>query len=590
MTPKTPLAVIFSFLAIQLSFSQTNPALQHPRDQIALQLGAIQMGYTVPFQLVSGNATNAQQAANALLMGRNALDATVAKPAAKVQGFVDSPAVDTVEYRDQLYQAVEAVVTSPVRGAVKGSVSLVGSNRKQSVTATLTAPPNSYTIPVPFAVEANSSVTSLDAQAIISGQLPIPATSLPAMQVVTQNTTAAPNRSYFVPDFNLSVSLPANASVGDVVTVFGKGGKVKAPSQQGISSWTLRRIPGFEPGVDFDIKCSSDASKIYIDTNQKIYGSQDSGKTWVVLTESEGGLILWNCSDDGTILLAGEMGGDRFLISKDAGNSWSELNLGNRPRRAVGMSPDGSRLFQWGSDGDGQNANSIMVSTNGGATWTSRSLPSGVELDELSGVRFSGDGRTIVFKHAGEAGEYLFISNNFGVSWIDSRGGLGMLGYESSFAVSRDGNSIVVFDFESGSGEKYRALSTDAGTTWNRSGYEAPVFTTTDSNEGVVYGIRGFQDGKFLYSNSGHGSGTSFKSFDKGSQWNYLDVDISPPHLRPAMREIVAASFNGDRFIARHEGLAGIYTSWTDELTLDGNKPLNLIYLGNGTWAGADSN
>jgi serine/threonine-protein kinase len=163
MTPKTPLAIIFSLLAIHLSFSQTNPALQHPRDQIALQLGAIQMGYTVPFQLVSGNATNAQQAANALLMGRNALDATVARPAVKVQGFVDSPAVDTVEYRDQLYQAVEAVVTSPVRGTVKGSVSLVGSNRKQSVTATLTAPPNSYTIPVPFAVESASSV---DAQGL----------------------------------------------------------------------------------------------------------------------------------------------------------------------------------------------------------------------------------------------------------------------------------------------------------------------------------------------------------------------------------------------------------------------------------------
>jgi photosystem II stability/assembly factor-like uncharacterized protein len=343
--------------------------------------------------------------------------------------------------------------------------------------------------------------------------------------------------------------------------------------------------------MSFDIKCSSDASKIYVAQRKKIYGSQDSGKTWAVLMESEVDLILWNCSDDGTILLAGEMGGDRVLISKDAGNSWSEVNLGNRPRRAVRMSPDGSKLFQWGSDGDGQNANSIMVSTNGGATWTSRSLPSGVELNEFSDVRFSGDGRTIVFMHADD-GRFLYLSKNFGVSWIDSRGGLGKLGWDSSFAVSRDGNSIVVFDFESGSGEKYRASSTDAGTTWNRSGYEVPEFgefgfgVSTSGQD-----IKGFQDGKFLYSNSGFG--TSFKSFDKGSRWTYLDVDIAPPHLRPKSTpkpEIVAASFNGDRFIARYEGLAGIYTSWTDELALDGNKPLNLIYLGNGTWAGADSN
>jgi sugar lactone lactonase YvrE len=87
----------------------------------------------------------------------------VAKPAVKVQGFVSSPSVDTVEYRDQLYQAVEAVVTSAVVGAIKGSVSIVGSTKKVSVSASLTPPQNAYTIPVPFALEA---ATSVDAQAL----------------------------------------------------------------------------------------------------------------------------------------------------------------------------------------------------------------------------------------------------------------------------------------------------------------------------------------------------------------------------------------------------------------------------------------
>jgi hypothetical protein len=144
------------------SASTSSFTFQHPRDQIALQLGAIQMGYTVPFRIVSGNATIAQQAANALLMGRNALAATVAKPALKVQGVVNSPAVDTVEYRDQLYQAVEAVVTSPVIGTIKGSVLVVGSTKKVFVSAALTPPPSAYTIPVPFALEASNSVTSMD--------------------------------------------------------------------------------------------------------------------------------------------------------------------------------------------------------------------------------------------------------------------------------------------------------------------------------------------------------------------------------------------------------------------------------------------
>ena len=133
--------------------AQTANTLQHPKDQIALQLGAIQMGYTVPFTL-TGNISvqKMQQAVNALVMGRNALDATVAKPAVKVVGAVDSPNVDTVEYRDQLYAAVEYVVTSPVVATIKGSATVTG-NKKVSVAATkLTLPTNAWTIPVPYAL------------------------------------------------------------------------------------------------------------------------------------------------------------------------------------------------------------------------------------------------------------------------------------------------------------------------------------------------------------------------------------------------------------------------------------------------------
>ena len=145
--------------------STTANTLQHPRDQIALQLGAIQMGYTTTgtaFQLFTGNATNAQQAANALVMGRNALDATAAKAAVKVQGVVDSPSVDTVEYRDQLYSAVEHVVTSPVVGMVRGQATLEG-GKKVSAAVRLSGPPNTWTIPVPFALESRSSA---DVQAL----------------------------------------------------------------------------------------------------------------------------------------------------------------------------------------------------------------------------------------------------------------------------------------------------------------------------------------------------------------------------------------------------------------------------------------
>ena len=135
----------------------TTNTLQHPRDQIALQLGAIQMGYMVPFTLTGNISTQKmQQAANALAMGRNALDATAAKPAVKVQGALNCPNVNTVNYRDQLYSAVEHVVTSPVVATIRGSVTFEG-GKKAIVSARLTVPPNEWTIPLPYALEARSS-------------------------------------------------------------------------------------------------------------------------------------------------------------------------------------------------------------------------------------------------------------------------------------------------------------------------------------------------------------------------------------------------------------------------------------------------
>ncbi len=115
------------------------------------------MGYMVPFMLAGNISTQKmQQAANALAMGRNALDATAAKPAVKVQGAVNCPNVNTVNYRDQLYSAVEHVVTSPVMATIRGSVTFVG-GKKAIVSARLTVPPNEWTIPLPYALEARSS-------------------------------------------------------------------------------------------------------------------------------------------------------------------------------------------------------------------------------------------------------------------------------------------------------------------------------------------------------------------------------------------------------------------------------------------------
>jgi formylglycine-generating enzyme required for sulfatase activity len=141
--------------------AQTSTAVN---DQIALQLGAIQMGYTTPFVLTaSSNATVKQQACNALVQGRKAMAATAAAPGVNVQGAVNAPAVDSVEFRDQLYQAVENVVTTPLKAMVSGVAILVGGKRIPA-RAYLNPPPNSWMVPVPYALEARSCVDSSGGQ------------------------------------------------------------------------------------------------------------------------------------------------------------------------------------------------------------------------------------------------------------------------------------------------------------------------------------------------------------------------------------------------------------------------------------------
>ena len=81
--------------------AQTKETVPHPKDQIALQLGAIQMGYETPFVISDKiSPEKMQKAINALVMGRNALNATITIPAEKVQGAIDCPRVDSIEYRD----------------------------------------------------------------------------------------------------------------------------------------------------------------------------------------------------------------------------------------------------------------------------------------------------------------------------------------------------------------------------------------------------------------------------------------------------------------------------------------------------------
>jgi serine/threonine-protein kinase len=170
-----------------------------PRDQIALQLGAIQMGYTpadaetpVPFKVTQANM---QEACNALVMGRSALDAAVGRPAAKVLNFKDSPEVNDERYLGQLYRAVWCVISSPVVGTLKGSVIMAGTNKKVNVNVKLTAPQSSWTVPVPYAVEAETFADEAAFKAEIAALSQKVSSLTDSLAIVNQNVSTLTSKA-----------------------------------------------------------------------------------------------------------------------------------------------------------------------------------------------------------------------------------------------------------------------------------------------------------------------------------------------------------------------------------------------------------
>ncbi len=117
-----------------------------------MQLGAIQLGYNSPIVL---SAVEPQLVINAVAQGRLSLNATNGLSAVNVIGAKNLPA-DINDYRQQLDKAVEAVLQAPATAKLKGTVSL-SNGTTSKVTASLVPPPNDWTIPLPFALDAKYS-------------------------------------------------------------------------------------------------------------------------------------------------------------------------------------------------------------------------------------------------------------------------------------------------------------------------------------------------------------------------------------------------------------------------------------------------
>ncbi|HZS48072.1 MAG TPA: hypothetical protein VFC63_23585 [Blastocatellia bacterium] len=270
-------------------------------------------------------------------------------------------------------------------------------------------------------------------------------------QVVTGTTQQAlPNNGYVANNASqVTITLPANPNLGDVVRVSGLGSggwKIAQNAGQSVlgSSLNLYGInwtPHDSNRSWFSVASSADGSELVAAVfGGQIYTSTDSGVTWTPRDSTRNWESVAS-SADGSKLVAVVFGG-QIYTSTDSGATWTPRDS-NRSWQSVASSADGSKLVAVVFNGQ------VYTSIDSGVTWTPRDSTRG-----WFSVASSADGSKLV---AAVNGRQIYTSTDSGATWTPRDSNRNWFGVASS----ADGGKLVAV---ADGGQIY--TSTDSGATW----------------------------------------------------------------------------------------------------------------------------
>lgn len=209
---------------------------------------------------------------------------------------------------------------------------------------------------------------------------------------------------------------------------------------------------------------SSDGAKLAAASyNGYIYASNDTGVTWVPLTNA--GLRNWSSiasSANGTKLVAGEYSG-YIYTSNDGGLTW-KLQANSPNKTCYKLVCDANCTNMAAACG----TSGIFTSNDSGASWTHRT-------SGISGISVYGsltcDSNTCTNIVAADSSPnfYIYVSSNGGQSWTPHNIGNSL--YWLSAASSSDGSKVVLGSSGYNGGGNYETgsvwTSSNSGSSWS---------------------------------------------------------------------------------------------------------------------------
>ncbi|HEY3762058.1 MAG TPA: sialidase family protein [Verrucomicrobiae bacterium] len=381
----------------------------------------------------------------------------------------------------------------------------------------------------------------------------------------------------------VTITLPASPSVGDTYKVAGIGDAgwiVAQNANQQIFAGNLSGSVGQSWNATSVgtanwtcIASSADGSKLAAgynlggNTGGYLFFSTNSGATWTDYSTSSG-QDLWSgitSSADGTRLVACagyspyDSQSGYIYLSSNSGVTWSkQTSLSSQPWSSVASSASGNILVAV-SHGNTSSVSYILVSVNGGSSWSSFST-----TQLWTSVTCSSSGTNMV---AVEGNGSIFISTNTGTTWQLSTN---ISGAWSSVASSADGSRMVA---TTTGGLIY--VSTDFGAVWSQE---------NSTVSGNLTDIASSADGSRLAVTAG-GSGSTgsiYGSSNSGGIWSQLAGAPTRSWSSIASSAdgsvLAATAYNGDIYVSSQNSTTAGATGY---LFGAQHSVIELLYVGN---------